>query len=535
MDVSLTPSELTPGRIQALLLDRRAEVRVAPADLAAAAGPFTVRLRVDGNVGGSDSVSDTEYRVAEPGGGLAAVVATVVRAGRIEGRRSGDDAVLVRVPAAAAAWIADRALLWATLCGTFGTAAGIPEVEEVDSGALRSAISERRVWHCRLEASDARDPIAAWLVVETDSESPHHQPSRRLAAGLNMTRDILRRAGLGEVHLKVRRQPPSSVDEGRVVLRMTSPAWQAFWPMRTAVRLMEALVLRDGDAVDAHRYDRHRDGDERLVGLQRAAALRLLDAEVTTNGLVRLLQSLPRTSTEKIGRYAVRAVVELARAGGVATREFVESAYRSGKAYRDLAGIVRWFPEAIRDRFAAALGGRWEQLASHGTRRPLPAGEQGRAYPWIAVPEACERLVSDLASRARRAGGGLSAVTGTVVERFYTAPRGERLQAVWRRQRVAGDLGRALEDTMLSRLRRELPHMPREVLVLAMVEENRDTKQRISAIFSRRGRTLFLEDVAALEAAVARREFREWDRVLSARRELLRRLVQGSRIAAKRR
>ncbi|MCG8478881.1 MAG: hypothetical protein MI724_07285, partial [Spirochaetales bacterium] len=355
-------------------------------------------------------------------------------------------------------------------------------------------------------------------------------PSRRLAGGLHMMRDVLRRAGLGEVQLKVRRQPPSSIGGGSAVLRMTSPAWHMFWPMGTVARLVETLLPRD---VDGGLRNRSLGDRERLVALQRAATLRLLDAEVTTNGLVRLLQSLPRTSAEKIGRYAVRTVIELSRAGGVATREFVESAYRSGAAYRDLAVIVRWLPETIRDRLALSLGRRWEQLVEHGARRPPPPTDgSGRAYPWIAVPEACERLVSELAVRARRAGRGPSAATGNVVERFYTAPRGERLQAVWRRQLAAGDLGRALAEAMLSRLRRELPHLPRELLVLAAVAEHRDTKQRISAIFSRRGRALFLEDVAALEAAMERREFREWDRVLSARRELMRHLTRGARRAA---
>ncbi|MCG8480906.1 MAG: hypothetical protein MI724_17565, partial [Spirochaetales bacterium] len=451
MDVPATPSELSPGRIQALLDDGRAEVRVSRAGRAAEGGPLAIRLRLDELPGRGPSPllgesvppSETEYRVAAPGGGLAALIATVVRAERIEGRRNRNGEVLVRLPAPATAWITDRALLWAVLCGTFGAAADTPDVEEVDSGALRPAVSERRLWHCRLQTRDAGDPIAAWLVAETDSESQDDHPSRRLAAGLNMMRDVLRRAGLGEVHLKVRRQPPSSIGGGSAVLRMTSPSWRTFWPMGTVVRLLEALLSRDLVAVDSRLHDRNLGDRERLVALQRAATLRLLDAEVTTNGLVRLLQSLPRTSSEKIGRYAVRTVIELARADGVATREFVESAYRSGAAYRDLAGIVRWLPGTIRDRLALSLGRRWEQLMEHGARRPPPATDgSGRAYPWIAVPEACERLVSDLALRARSAGRGLAAATGNVVERFYTAPRGERLRAVWRRQLAAGELGR---------------------------------------------------------------------------------------------
>ena len=317
------------------------------------------------------------------------------------------------------------------------------------------------------------------------------------------------------------------------MLRITSPGWHALWPARAVTRLMEALVSGDRGDHEALLSAGARDGRARRVGLERAATLRLLDGELTTNGLVRLLQTLPRTPSEKLGRYAVRTVVELARAGGVVTREFAESAYRSSSAYRDLAQIVRWLPETIRDRCAAALGRRWEQLSNHGARgRVVAAGEPWRTYPWIAVSEACERLVSDLAARARRAGDGPSAATGEVVERFYTAPRGERLSAVWRRQLASGDLGRALEETMLSRLRRELPHVPRQLLVLAVLEEDRDTKQRASAVFSRRGRALFLEDIAALEAAIRRREFREWDRVLSARRELMRRLTPERRNTA---
>jgi hypothetical protein len=77
-----------------------------------------------------------------------------------------------------------------------------------------------------------------------------------------------------------------------------------------------------------------------------------------------------------------------------------------------------------------------------------------------------------------------------------------------------------LQDGYLSRLRRDVPKLPREVLVFAAAGESAPVKERIASVFSRRGGVLFLEDVAAVERTMERGEFRDWDRVLAARRRL---------------
>ncbi|MFO8043269.1 MAG: hypothetical protein R6U25_08715, partial [Alkalispirochaeta sp.] len=221
-------------------------------------------------------------------------------------------------------------------------------------------------------------------------------------------------------------------------------------------------------------------------------------------------------------------------AEGAPRRSLADSAYRSGTAYQAAATLSGWLSPSQQEQLRRAFGTRrWEQIFDHGLRRstgvtaaggtaaggavPGAAGVVASRLPWNAVAAAAEALIADLAQRSQRAGQRPPASTVALVKKFYLEPRGSRLRTVWEDQIRRGVLAELLEEVFLSQLKRDLPRLPRETLVLSAVGEPSAVKERISAVFSRRGREIFAEDVAVVEAAVARGDFTDWDRILAAR------------------
>jgi hypothetical protein len=195
--------------------------------------------------------------------------------------------------------------------------------------------------------------------------------------------------------------------------------------------------------------------------------------------------------------------------------------------------LVGWCSPAQRRALRAAFGPRrWEQLADHAVRRPPPqsagparapgaeaSGEDPR-YPWNAVALAAEHLVRRLAARVEQPGRRPPAATVEIIRRGYIDVRSQRLKAVLQGQIDRSVLEQLLEEVFLSQLRRDLPRLPREVLVLAATGETPAVRDRLAAVFSRRGREIFREDIAAVERAIERGDFSDWDRVLAARQRV---------------
>lgn len=442
-------------------------------------------------------------RIAGGGDGLARLLGEIAVGTGLEAEREGDG-YRFTLSDRTLDWVADRTLLWRVLAGVYGPVQ--PEVSSVDSGELAQVVSSGRevVRHCR--AGDI-----GWIVVETGDSA-----ERALAKALYRLRDLLRALGLPGAEVRMERRSASTIRPGASLLRLATPGWVAYWPARSLNRLLTTLVeagagtgTTGGAPTDDDSVPVRENG---AAVLQRAVALRMCDHLLRVGGIGALVVAMPRTSEERRGRYAVRTVQETLRAGGIAARVLVETAYRSGAHYRALATIAAGLSRSDRAVVQSALGRRrWEQLIHHG-RRGID-----RRMPWVAFVDACEILVGDLADRARRPGYRPPPAITEIVNRFYTTPREERLQRAWRDQIRKKNLERVLEQARLSLLRPLLRRLPRDTLLLAGCGDSREVQMRISATYSRRGRTMYFEDVAVLEEKISRSELREWDTLLAAR------------------
>jgi hypothetical protein len=462
--------------------------------------------------------------VTTPGGGFARLVGQVIRAAGVEAQRDEDASRFTAIlPTAAAEWIADRSVLWTFLAGGWGIpqgAGGVEPPRRVDSGEVLTIATDIPTWIVRLECDRfSGDAALSWLVVETvqGGERAVSHPSRLVAAGVQRLRDLLGGNGR-DATVTVRRQDPTAIPGGRGMMRLDSSAARVYWPRRS---FRGVLTLLAGDT----------------AGSPLHALQNLLDFELTGYGMLRLLQTTPRTAEERRSRPALRTVQELIRAEGAAGRSLADTAYRSGTAYQAAATLSGWLSPSQQGQLRRAFGTRrWEQIFDHGLRRSIGgagggataggvlsgaaggvAGGVASRFPWNAVAAAAEVLIADLAQRAQRPGQRPPAAAVTLVRKFYLEPRGNRLRSVWEDQIRRGVLAELLEEVFLSQLKRDLPRLPRETLVLSAVGEPPAVKDRISAVFSRRGRAMFAEDVAVIQAAVERGEFTDWDRILAAR------------------
>jgi hypothetical protein len=499
-----------PGRIREIL--RRSEtILVVPLQ----------ELRPEANSDGTmprialSSASSASSGILPPGSvhiagggeGLARLLGDTAAGAGSEAEVEGDEGLYhFHLSRQALDWVADRTLLWRVLAGVYGP--GQPEVSSVDSGELAQVLSSGRevVRHCR--AGDI-----GWIVVETVDTA-----ERSLAKALQRLRDLLRSLGLNGVEVRMERRPTSTIRPGTPFLRLATPGWVAYWPAGSLNRLL--ISVMNAGAMRATTAAAGAGGEDNATpvrengaaALQRAVALRMCDQLLRTGGIGALVLAIPRTSEERRGRYAVRTVQEILRAGGIAPRILVETAYRSGDHYRALATMVAGLSRSDRAVVQSALGRRrWEQLVHHGRRGT------DRRLPWVAFVGACETMIGDLADRARRPGYSPPPAVTEIVNRFYSAPREERLHHAWRDQIKQKTLERVLEAARLSLLRSLLRRLPRDTLLLAGCGDSREVQMRISATYSRRGRTMYLEDVAVLEERINRREMREWETLLAAR------------------
>ena len=515
MRVSQLPPTLSPGRVYDLLLSGALVPGIAVDD---DNRPQPQELTIA--LCGSDDRAPVP--VTSAGGGFARLVGQVIRAAGVEAQRDEEGSRFTAILSTAATeWIADRSVLWTFLAGGWGIpqgAGGVEPPRRVDSGEVLTIAVDIPTWIVRLECDRfSGDAALSWLVVETarGGERAASQPSRLVAAGVQRIRDILGGSG-GDATVTVRRQDPTAIPGGRGMMRLDSSAARVYWPRRS---FRGVLTLLAGDT----------------AGSPLHALQNLLDFELTGYGMLRLLQTTPRTAEERRSRPALRTVQELIRAEGAAGRSLADTAYRSGTAYQAAATLLGWLSPSQQGQLRRAFGTRrWEQIFDHGLRRSIGgaggvaggalsgaaggvAGGVASRLPWNAVAAAAEVLIADLGQRAQRPGQRPPAATVAVVKKFYLEPRGNRLRSVWEDQIRRGVLADLLEEVFLSQLKRDLPRLPRNTLVLSAVGEPPAVKDRISAVFSRRGRAIFAEDVAVIQAAVERGEFTDWDRILAAR------------------
>jgi hypothetical protein len=185
-----------------------------------------------------------------------------------------------------------------------------------------------------------------------------------------------------------------------------------------------------------------------------------------------------------------------------------------------MAVIMAGLPSGGQKILQESLGRkRWQQLYDHSKtvfeRTP-------RVAPWEQWVKAAEIIVQDLAARIERQVIAQSDPVAVVVRQLYVSPRSDRFQRVWQQQISHGALVRALQEARLSLLRRRLRSVPRMMLLLAACGEAPEVAQRISAIYSRRGRRMYSEDLQVLDNSIRRGEIPNWEQLLSARQTVLR-------------
>ena len=514
MRVSLLPPVLSPGRVHDLLVAGELSVAV---EVSAHPAEGDVAFRLVGRLDGRGVV-------ARPAAGLARLVAEVVRAERVEATRIPDgEAFAVPLSQTAVAWLTDRRLLWTLLAGAWGHPAGSEPAppRRVDSTELLVDSGRDGVWTIHFGEPGSNGALSC-LVVET--EPTGDTIGRAVAAGIQRLRETLRRAGWPQVSAQVRRRDASDVSGGAALMRIDGPAARVYWPVRSFRGLLQVLAGGTGEGSSDGSAGT---GAGTWNHLQATALLRVLDAEITHGGLLRLMRLAPRTAVERRARHAIRTIAELIREDGVAKRSLVDLAYRSGQLYRDLSLVALWCGPAEQASLRMGFGTRrWEQIVAHAERRHPGAGARP---PWDQVAGAADRVVAELARRTEQPGQRPPVATAEIVRRYYLEPRGDRLYRVWRAQIADGALAALLEDVFLTQLKRDLPRLPRTALVHAAVGEASTMQQRIAAVFSRRGRQMFLEDVRVVEAAIDADRFREWDRLLAARRLVWSRYNRRSR------
>jgi hypothetical protein len=287
------------------------------------------------------------------------------------------------------------------------------------------------------------------------------------------------------------------VDRNRRLVRLATESWEAFWPAVSVQRMRTAIALAELPAEVA-----------------------VLAAELRYNGLVSMAYRIPRTPEEQRAGYALRTLGAFLETGGRALENLVDSVYRSRERFLAFLTLYRWIGPARRARIDRVLGPRRrEQIPLRSDTVGGPAPESSREI-WRTLATATDDLVREYAAATRGRGMGLDAGSMEILQRYFITPRGDAMRRVWDTNRREPEITKMLEEGMLSTLRRLGRTVPRSVLVEAVAGRDEQSKRRVAAIFSRNGRQIFLEDVTALEVAIDRGAFTEWERLLAAHQRL---------------
>jgi len=410
------------------------------------------------------------------------------------------------------------------------------EAVRTTSAEIRADAAAGRLWVCRLEwretspAPEGRGGTeqlrrVGWLVREV-LPTTGSTPGKSLARSLQRLKSGAEAIGLEGCRVGIARQKESTVDPDGAMLKIGTDEWEAFWPVEGVIRFAAALSTRyetdsvpPGSLVDARR---RRGPAQGLEGTLADAALAILAGEIGANGIASLVYHIPRTPEERLSVHAIRTITALIDGGGRVVERFVDSVYRSGRRFRAFTILRRLGGTEWIDHFDRALGPR--RLAQFPTEpSPIRSEFANPVAPgdvWRTFATAAEELVGEYARNARRRGMALDAASMDILSRWYHHPRSDAMRRVWERSRKDATVADRLEEGRLSVLRDLARGVPRRVMIDAVTGRDERTKQRLAAVYSRRGRRLFLEDVDAREAAIARNEMIEWEQILAAHRRL---------------
>lgn len=426
------------------------------------------------------------------GGGLRSLLAHIVRTSSLEGQMK-DDGYIVALPEGAETWIRSHCFTTRLLAAAFDV--DRPEVSVTDSFPE----TRRTAYLLQFEDSD-RSPLLRMLVDESNARDGGSEvPSPTLGRAIARQRDLLSLLVGTEVQLRSRTIDPSRLNWGRRLPTYTT---------------RNHVVVVHPPSLDqfARRVSKRDVAFSKSV--EQRIDLMILDAVLRRDGLSEVMLIAPADGAEGRARFAIRTCVNLFRAGGVVSRSLADETYRSAVAYNRFLSITFGFGARDLDALRRVFGrNRWSQIERHAAYRRESTGR----FPWTRFAAACESLCFELTDRSRRPGYAPPSPVVEIVNRLYRAPRGAILKQVWQQQIEKGELCRALEQARLSILRGYLRAIPRVILLRAACGDVSFVRERLSSAFGRRGRRLFDEDLLALQSRIDRKEFEDWESLLSAR------------------
>lgn len=280
------------------------------------------------------------------------------------------------------------------------------------------------------------------------------------------------------------------------LLRIRTTTHRVYWPRNTL-----AQVLRTVGAVAARPREAYA-----------LAALVISNLMIATGGVPAFLLSNPWTAAMRRARYGLRATLLALKAGGRVAGAMIDACYAKQELFDHLLLLLSAMPTAQREMLRPAFGPRRaEQLFARSDAQIVRGGD-----PAERLVQAGEAIMTALAARTRRRGAALPAALGSLVETEYRAKRDPALREAWKKQRKELGLLELLESARLSHLRSLARRVPRQVLVDAAVGTDAAIKRSMSRLFSRRGRRMFMEDVAAVEGALQRGEYFDYERLTRA-------------------
>lgn len=410
--------------------------------------------------------------------GIGALVALYARGDRIQARGAAGGGVRLSLPKATVAALCDPIRLWRVL-------AGVPDptpvtVDRVDAAALRS----ERDGLVRL-THDRSATECALVAPGTPADADFSRLGLILAGRLHDGAERLSLVPVG-----------GAVPEAGPLLRIRTATHRVYWPRGALARVLRSVGADAGRARDAYAL----------------AALVVANLAIATMGVAAFVRDNPWTPAMRRARYGLRATLLALEAGGRIASALVDACYADQALFNRLLLLLSALPSAQRGALRPAIGPRRAQQVFARSDAHLVRGGD----PAERLVQAGDAIMAALAARARRRGAALPAPLAALVEAEYRAKRDRALHEAWNEQRRECGLLPLLESARLSRLRALARRVPRQVLIDASVEADATVKRSLSRLFSRRGRRIFTEDVAAVEAALQRGEYVDYERLTHA-------------------
>lgn len=407
--------------------------------------------------------------------GIGALVALYARGDQTALQGTAAGGFGLRLPKATVAALCDPMHLWRVLAGV-GDHRPLA-VDQVDAAALAGE-RDGLAWLTHQNSSAGLALVAPNAGVDCDFARLGLILAGRLRGGTDrwtMVPATAARPGSGPL------------------LRIRTTTHRVYWPRNTLAQVLRTVGAVAGRPREAYAL----------------VALVISNLAIATGGVPAFVLTNLWTPAMRRARYGLRATLLALKGGGRVAGAMVDACYAKQELFDQLLLLLSAMPTAQRELLRPAFGPRRaDQLFARSDAQIVRGGD-----PAERLVQAGEAIMTALAARTRYRGAALPATLASLVETEYRAKRDLALREAWKKQRNELGLLELLESARLSHLRNLARRVPRQVLVDAGVGADAAIKRSMSRLFSRRGRRLFMEDVTALEAALKRGEYVDYERL----------------------